>query len=218
MSDVEKKDINSAGNGGNTPRRIFLKKSAAGAVITALPATSAWGACSVSGAMSGNLSSFSRHECEVPLIVGGRSPDAWKNIGKKCHAIFLNSGAKGSPRNKCYRNYVNEFIDTTSMDLNSLFTGPSDNLRAALESNGGGDGSLEFNLAGVYLNSYFGLYNIDNANNHAVASALVNSIILYLVTEANQGRAATFNFNFDVSNTSTSYELLECSALITAKP
>ena len=70
-------------------RRRFLQKTAVGTVIASLPAKSVWGACSVSGALSGNLSqNTDRHDCTIPRLVGGRSPGGWLNYKDNCHDIF----------------------------------------------------------------------------------------------------------------------------------
>ena len=66
------------------PRRKFLKKASAGALITSLPAHSVWGnTCSVSGAMSGNLSGTGGGGgpvCDQPELFEGRSPGSWKQF------------------------------------------------------------------------------------------------------------------------------------------
>ena len=56
LSSSDDKKTSEIENTSVVKRRSFLKKSASGAVLVSLPAQSVWGACSVSGAMSGNLS------------------------------------------------------------------------------------------------------------------------------------------------------------------
>lgn len=60
-------------------RRQFLKKTSAGVVISTLPATSVWGACTVSGALSGG--SKVNDDCNtIPVLTNGRSHGSWKQI------------------------------------------------------------------------------------------------------------------------------------------
>ncbi|WP_414828094.1 hypothetical protein [Alteromonas sp. H39] len=221
-------------------RRKFIYKSATGAALVAVPGKSVWGACSVSGAMSGNVSSMSRHTCEIPSFSGGRSPGTWKDghISLKAHAVFdalaennavpQSKADKGSPMYNCYVNHVNLFISSTSMQIDprllagSLATLADSNgnisLFDALESNGGGDGSLEFNLAGVFCNAYFGFYenivthNAAEADRLAAANKLVNDIVIYLVTMAKTQPDVSIDFGF-LDEASTPYVVDECSLM-----
>lgn len=62
-------------------RRQFIKKAGAGVAVSSLPMKSVWGACSVSGVMSGNLSQTGDDiggTCgDVIMPNGGRSPGFW---------------------------------------------------------------------------------------------------------------------------------------------
>tara|TARA_R110002167_G_scaffold78652_6_gene217428 strand:- start:453 stop:1148 length:696 start_codon:yes stop_codon:yes gene_type:complete len=207
-------------------RRSFLKKSATGAVLVSLPAQSVWGACSVSGAMSGNLSqNTDRHDCDIPLIPAGLSPGYWSQLYNGSNGIngtFAN--VKGgneewkTGRRECYRNHIKDFIDSdVSMGLSTeIYTGIHGNLKSALmSSNGGGDGSLEFNLAGVFLSSYFGFYGSNDEKNITMASQRVNQIALYIFVKANQNEVPSkseltgiFNFN---KNSVTNYTVDFCN-------
>ncbi len=64
-----------------TKRRQFIKKAGAGVAVSSLPMKSVWGACSVSGVMSGNLSQNGGNtagQCNtVQMPLGGRSPGSW---------------------------------------------------------------------------------------------------------------------------------------------
>lgn len=206
-------------------RRSFLKKSATGAVLASLPAQSVWGACSVSGAMSGNLSrNTDRHTCVLPLLPAGRSPGFWSQTYNGSDGINggfqkVKGGTKAwnNARRECYRAHIKEFIDNTSMGLNpQLYTGSFDNLRdALLDSNGGGDGSLEFNLAGVFLSSYFGFYGSTDQGSVSKASARVNEILLYIFVKASINEDPTdlelnAMYNF-VGDPESSYNVGTCN-------
>ncbi|MCP4862355.1 MAG: hypothetical protein CBB67_005295 [Alteromonadaceae bacterium TMED7] len=64
-----------------TKRRQFIKKAGAGVAVSSLPMKSVWGACSVSGVMSGNLSQTGGGTGDtcgtVQMPNGGRSPGSW---------------------------------------------------------------------------------------------------------------------------------------------
>jgi hypothetical protein len=87
------------------------------------------------------------------------------------------------------------------------------NIYAALGSNGGGNGSLEFNLAAVWLNVYFGLYNMDWARNANQASAIVEQLVAYIVIQDKAGSGYTIlesDFGFDDGNTDFLITDAEC--------
>jgi len=61
-------------------RRQFIKKAGAGVAVSSLPMKSVWGACTVSGVMSGNLSQNgggTGDVCGSLSLTGGRSPGFW---------------------------------------------------------------------------------------------------------------------------------------------
>jgi len=64
-----------------TKRRQFMKKAGAGVAVSSLPMKSVWGACSVSGVMSGNLSQTGGGTGDacgtIEMPNGGRSPGSW---------------------------------------------------------------------------------------------------------------------------------------------
>lgn len=168
-------------------RRRFLQKTAVGAVIATLPAKSVWGACSVSGALSGNLSqNTDRHDCTIPRLFGGRSPGGWLNYKDNCHSIFSKLGKIKSRHGKksdtykqakaCYIAAI-EAVMAHSLPLPAELTTVNHTIASALASNGSGDNNIFFHLAAVYLNAYFGLYGQTHYGISA-AKALVNTIFL----------------------------------------
>lgn len=206
-------------------RRSFLKKSATGAVLASLPAQSVWGACSVSGAMSGNLSrNTDRHDCVMPVLPAGRSPGFWSETYNGSNGINgafkkVKGGNKTwkNNRRECYREHIKAVVDSASLGLTpELYTGSYNSLYSALlESNGGGDGSLEFNLAGVWLSSYFGFYGAADEGNTSKATARVNEILLYVFVKVSQkedpsGSELNAIYNFTGSPEST-YNVGACN-------
>lgn len=182
-------------------RRSFLKKSATGAVLASLPAQSVWGACSVSGAMSGNLSrNTDRHDCVQPVVSAGKEPkywcDAYNNDGGKDHRVSdgfsqckSKNRTKHNKRRECYRKHLVDCCDSLNMDLHpELYTGNFNNCKDALfHSNVNGKASLEYCLAGVYLSSFFGFHNASHKGSKTEASKKVNEILLYVYVKSSQG-------------------------------
>lgn len=141
-------------------RRKFLTKTGAGLIIASLPAKSVWGACSVSGALSGNLSQNNdRHNCERPKIVGGRSPGGWKNFesGARPNKVkaFFSHATDGTFN--CYDKEV-AFVKNSILPLPSDLVSGSVTVQDGLNSNGTGNSNILFHLSAVYLNAYFGFY------------------------------------------------------------
>jgi len=183
-------------------RRRFLQKTAVGAVIASLPAKSVWGACSVSGALSGNLSS-DRHDCTIPKLFGGRSPGGWMNYQSNCHSIFLQLGrikqrfGKDSKKYQdayaCYTGAV-ELVMDHQLPIPAELVTVSHTVRSGLASNGTGNNNIFFHLAAIYLNAYFGLYG-QNYSGPAAAVALVEQVFMYwyMITNQNQNTIITFS-------------------------
>lgn len=177
-------------------RRSFLKKTATGAVVFSLPAKSVWGACSVSGAMSGNLSTNqNRHDCNMPELTNGRSPGYWKECleNDNLHAIFshLNTAKSSTKKNStnsekqqyedtknCYRAAV-EAVMSHEMVLPSELNPLSMTVSQGLASNGQTPNNIYFHLAAVYLNTYFGLYPNYTSDNIASATQAITDVYLY---------------------------------------
>ncbi|MEP4890983.1 MAG: hypothetical protein ABJV04_13215 [Aliiglaciecola sp.] len=178
-----KKDVSAVNK-----RRNFLKKSATGAVIVSLPAKSVWGACSVSGALSGNLSTNTdRHTCTMPYLNGGRSPGNWKKYSNNMHSTFTklktckNNYGKNSSEYKtmesCYAESIEEVYQHT-LTLPSDLPSRTLTVSEALASNGSGDNNIYFHLAAVYLNTYFGFYST-YTEGAAAAQQAISEVFLY---------------------------------------
>lgn len=150
-------------------RRKFLTKTGAGLLIATLPAKSVWGACSVSGALSGNLSqNTNRQTCDMPYVVGGRSPGGWRNFEKgnqeaKVKAFFSNASKRTASMYAREVARVKASILPLPADL--VFGGAT--VQQGLESNGTGNNNIFFHLSAVYLNAYFGFYGSMSAEQAA---------------------------------------------------
>jgi hypothetical protein len=236
MSRIVDKQSHSEVTKDNVKRRTFLKRASAGAVLTSLPAHSVWGAvCSLSGAQSGNMSGIQRHsDCDKPSLFGGRSPGTWKNLAdfhsNKLQGVFNhvpnpNEGDAADATRGCYMQAIKNVADANVMVrpesealINSSFV---NNIYAALGSNGGGNGSLEYNLAGVWLNVYFGLYNEAWARNANQASAIVEQFIAYVVIQNKAGSGDTIlksDYGFDDGNTDFLITDAECAVIVVNDP
>lgn len=194
-------------------KRRFLKKTAVGAVIATLPAKSVWGACSVSGALSGNLSqNTDRHDCTIPSLYGGRSPGGWLNFRDNIHSIFTKLGdIKSQVGHKsqtyktaktCYINAV-EAVMAHTLPLPAELTTVNHTVASALASNGSGSNNVFFHLAAVYLNAYFGLYGSAHYGQVA-ANQLVNTIFLNWYMQLSANGSVSFN-NLGYNDGSTNW-------------
>ena len=186
MSDF--KEASEIENNSVVKRRSFLKKSATGAVLVSLPAQSVWGACSVSGAMSGNLSqNTDRHDCEMPMLDQGQKPDFWRGVYSTANFNGFNN--VDDSNRESYRTEIKCLMDSVGMALaTELYPSPQSSLQATLTNSGS---PLENKLAAIFLNSYFGFYGSLGQGNIQVANELVNEILLYIVVQSNQGNAVT---------------------------
>lgn len=206
-------------------RRTFLKRASAGAVLTSLPAHSVWGGvCSVSGAMSGNLSGIQRHkDCEKPELPGGRSPGYWKGLitsSQNVHGVFTSVSNQGGPNNThnqsvqaCYVKAVEKVAMDNDMVIPSEFI-TSDfvtNIYDSLMD----EGHLDFNMAGVWLNVYYGLSTTGAAiypTGAASANSVVQRLIAYIIMQERNGTPVSADgnafFNFDEGT--TSYQIDVC--------
>ena len=192
MNEFDKANKQDVSKGSN--RRSFLKKSATGAVVFSLPAKSVWGACSVSGAMSGNLSTNTdRHDCTLPAFANGAqgaSAAVWisaetsdATLNELFGHLALSDGQPNYPTlSVSYRDHVN-ITKGLSLGLpNELVVSPT--VGDALLN-----GSTELqNLAAVFLNATYGLYSTWDS---ALAQQLVNDIFLYIYTNEAQGTPVT---------------------------
>ncbi len=179
-------------------RRNFLKKTATGAVIASLPAKSVWGACSVSGALSGNLSTNTdRHTCTIPDLSNGRSPGNWKNWNKNMHGTFMKlkemrDSIQGKPsKDPAYQAAKKCFSDDVEVAMGKIMVLPSEmnprvlTVGQALATNGDGDNNIYYHLAAVYLNAYFEFYS--NYQGEVAAEQLINEIFLYWYVGTHHG-------------------------------
>jgi len=148
-------------------RRKFLVRTSAVSLISALPATSVWGACTVSGALSGG--SKVNGDCTTVILGNGRSPGSWRDFtnGEKIASAFpylqdYKQPGKNADNTEyeCEKTHlINIIIAAKNVTIvlgkdehGSIF---SINIEDALNSTGG----IAWNLAAVYLNAQFGFYN-----------------------------------------------------------
>ncbi|MDP2716254.1 hypothetical protein [Rheinheimera sp.] len=182
-------------------RRRFLQKTAVGAVIASLPAKSVWGACSVSGALSGNLSqNTDRHDCTIPKLWNGRSPGGWLNYKSNCHSIFTDLSRKKviyKKKPQIYQKYLKCYVDAVELAMDMPLILPAEleaashSVRSGLASNGYGDSNIYFHLAAVYLNAFFGLY--PGYSGQADAEALVERLYLFWYTQKSTSSFSTIS-------------------------
>jgi hypothetical protein len=206
-------------------RRTFLKRAAAGAVLTSLPAHSVWGAvCSVSGAMSGNLSGIQRHsECEKPDLPAGRSPGTWKNLvllhSSKVHAVFTSAPNPGSKLDNadairtCYMQNARDVAMNNEMVISPELIDLSfvTNIYDALVNSGGAD----YNMAAVWLNVYFGLGlgSTSIPRGAASANSVVERLLSYIQIQINNGTPVPQDETFyNFVDGYTDFEISECAA------
>lgn len=164
-------------------RRKFIQKAAAGTVLTTLPASTVWGVCTVSGALSGG--SQVEDSCKLPLITGGRSPGYWKGNGNY-HGGF---SVYGPTQEGCLATAINTFKTSTTITLEP---GVTLNLQDGLNASG----SFSFHLSAAYLNAYFGFYTLP---------ITVGTDILNTPEELVQHLYAT-SFRYDVDTVKTAIE------------
>ena len=215
LSSSDHKKTSEIENTSVVKRRSFLKKSASGAVLVSLPAQSVWGACSVSGAMSGNLSqNTGRHDCPVPNLLAGKPTEWWQDVYNNTNNANLISGFNSiisATQIECYRLEIKEVMDGNGIALaTELFPSPQTTLFTSLASGT----PLETKLAAVFLNSYFGFYGPQDERDLVKANALVNDILLYVILQENQGNPiATDQLNALLSLTNestTDYTAANC--------
>jgi len=207
-------------------RRTFLKRATAGAVLTTLPAHSVWGAvCSVSGAMSGNLSGIQRHsDCEMPVLPAGRSPGTWKNLvllnSAKIHAVFNGLPNKSGKINgtaisnseeirECYMKGVKAVAENHQMNIDGSLIDPSfrTNIYDSLTHPGG----IDYNMAAVWLNAYFGLGGTTPYDSAATADNIVEKLLSYIIVQEKSGGLPVLDNNFyNFVDGSTDYKFAEC--------
>ena len=223
-------------------RRQFIVKAAVGSAALSVPGKSVWGACSVSGAMSGNVSRVNpEQKCEATPIFGGRSPGTWKDAldgsmnGQRLKAMFtalqkvdypeMPAAEPGSILWVAYESHLESVIKSNSMKIDKRildddvsYVNGGVPLFDALDKPGG----MDYNLAAVWLNTYFGFYpsvvhhSASASDRIQKANELVNNIAIYLFSESRIALASpeslggtqtvSFSYNFE-SGSSSEYTL-----------
>lgn len=172
-------------------RRNFLKKSATGAVIVSLPAKSVWGACTVSGTVSGNLSQqANNHTCTLPDLMGeGRSPGGWLNWQSNMHSIFdelatmKSNIANNSTRQAAYDSKKDEYSQVVESVMAHLLIMPGElggtsmTVGSALSTTG--QSRIYSHCAAAYLNAYFELYAGYSYGDRVSAHSLAERIYIF---------------------------------------
>jgi len=137
-------------------RRKFLVRTSAVSLISALPATSVWGACTVSGALSGG--SKTTNDCSTITLTGGRSHGFWKDIstGNSLDSAFPNVVTDDQ---------INELIilieAAKALEVplgNNQYGSPEYMVIGTALGLQGSGSSPKKHLAAVFLNAIFGFY------------------------------------------------------------
>lgn len=166
--DKEQKSLDSIEekSGKTESRRKFIKKaSIGGATLTTLSAQSVWGACTVSGALSGGSQHNLQDDCFVPGFVNnGRSGGTWKNAavkGNKICSIFQKiKCSHKSDKGDRYQNYLCIRADLKStLDTPVALDnkGTTFDLKAALNH-----GGIQKHIAAAYFNAKYELHPLPN--------------------------------------------------------
>jgi hypothetical protein len=196
-------------------RRKFLVKTSAVSLISALPATSVWGACTVSGALSGG--SKVNDDCTTITLSNGRSPGFWRDADTK-----TNGGAiadvfpylKG-PNANCERTHLMSVIGSTKVAAN-IYLGKNENgvgitinINESLKYQGG----IFWNLAAVYLNAVFGLYSsylpvtLNSGDTITDGAELIKHLYqLYITDQINGMMPADGDMYYGFTDGSTTYQ------------
>jgi len=150
-------------------RRKFLVRTSAVSLISALPATSVWGACTVSGALSGG--SKVNNDCVTIELSGGRSPGFWRDLltGQSIASAFpylkefkQNGQNADNTEYECETDHlINILLAAQQIDIilgndenNQEVSINIFNVLHTLQP-----GHIKWNLAAVYLNAEFGFYD-----------------------------------------------------------
>jgi hypothetical protein len=195
-----------------------LAKTSAVSLISALPATSVWGACTVSGALSGG--SKVNNDCTTISLIGGRSHGFWKDTstGKALGSAFpyLKTYTKGSDRKKCEKTHLISLIDLVKNE--TVFLGNDENgqavsihINTALTSNA----SPAKHLAAVYLNAVFGFYSLSLpvmlSSGHTISHGAELIAHLYALDIINPGMDSNDYFGFTDGKTAYTATASGCS-------
>lgn len=212
-------------------RRSFIKKTATGAVIASLPAKSVWGACSVSGAMSGNLSqNADRHDCHLPNFSNGRSPGGWGKVmgyngggrGATIKSMFIplndimsdktsySKSQRNSARN-CYLAEVESRANDTLILPAEILSSHNQSIMTvgqALQSQGATLNNIFYHLAAVYLNAYYGFYSGYQGRNDALEA--IEQVYLYWHMADAAGMVSISDSDLGYDDGQTNWELNAC--------
>ncbi len=201
-------------------RRNFLKKSATRTVIVSLPAKSVWGACTVSGTVSGNLSQqANNHTCTLPDITGaGRSPGGWLNWQNNMHSIFdeldtMKSGiGNNAVRQAAYDSrkddYAQEIEDVMANHLLMMpgkLDGTTMTVGSAITKTG--QSRIYAHCAAAYLNAYFELYAGYSHGDRVSAHSLAERIYIFNYIQTDAGNNTHFDSALKYHDGSTDWEV-----------
>ncbi len=198
-------------------RRKFLKKAAVGAVVSSLPAQSVWGACTVSGALSGG-SNFQQN-CDNYFLIRGFSPGRWMkdHFEDKIGDMFPNHGCTNindvASQIKSFINATDVvLVDGYSISGNHLVavqgSTVSMNLDEALKGNVDfifGNGFYK-NLAAVYLNVHYGFeenFLIPGKGTSTDPTEVVQFIFASAVDMKKQNKDVNFLYDESVASAKT---------------
>lgn len=188
-------------------RRQFIKKASAGVAVSSLPMQSVWGACTVSGVQSGNLSQNGgkANQCSMPALSGGRSPGYWfqgntftvGHNSKSIKDVFLSLGNNPTQVEKdhyrkqvlsvrgCINDPSNPGLSYAglTMGLDSVGVEQLTNgLASSLTPYAGfltqsNYSNVFFHVAAAYMNTYFKLYS-GSLGGKTEADAVANAVMI----------------------------------------
>ena len=215
-------------------RRRFIKTAATASAFSILPAQSVWGACTVSGAVSGNQSRVNA-QCTFPDISGGRSPGTWTKFvsgmppgeaNNKTKAIFeqVEDSGKNYDHLVCYRDFVRGLMSNTLISGSTLAYAATFPNTPPMPS---GDISVEwgltsnsmynnvfFHAASAYMNAYLGMYN-NYASGQASAEEVASEVFTYwLFSNMHGGSTDVGNLMNYYGEATTDYLLHSCAVYL----
>lgn len=200
-------------------RRNFLKKSATGAVIVSLPAKSVWGACTVSGTVSGNLSQqANNHTCTLPDLMGdGRSPGGWLHWQNNMHDIFgelatMKSNISNDPiRQAAYDSKKDEYSQVIESVMDHLLIMPGEldgtSMTVGTALSRTGSSRIYAHCAAAYLNAYFELYAGYSHGDRVAAHSLAERIYIFNYIQTDAGNNPHFDSALKYYDGSTNWEV-----------
>lgn len=193
-------------------RRKFLRSSSTAALITSLAAQPVWGQCTVSGAMSGASTSPTNGDaCFIPpeLYGAGRSPGFWSSAMYNGNAVISAFSSFNGSQAADLRCFIDEVKATSSYTIPETSTTSSMTINVAQAlMYPGGTGGNNWNLAGIWLDAYFGFF--DGAILPGVLSPTPQDWVehffaLYVISNQSD---SVFNSVFNDGSSSTAWNLL----------